>query len=101
MGTTIHRAIHHLRHDSQSVRFANHNKATQFYSDDIAVMVSYDSGVDGHYCNKKDIKKAGLPIILNSMKRVSVANREASTGEFVTKLPFQQLSHQAATADTF
>ena len=64
-------------------------------------MMTYDSGADGHYFSKKDCKQAGLPIIRRSTKRVGVANGGTLTGKYVTKLPFQHLSDQAAEADTF
>ena len=63
--------------------------------------MTYDSGADGHYFSEKDRRQAGLPIIRRSTKRVGVANGGTSTGKYVTKLPFQHLSDQAAEADTF
>ena len=63
--------------------------------------MTYDSGADGHYFSETDRQKAGLPIIRRSTKRVGVTNGGMSTGKYVTKLPFQHLSDQAAEADTF
>ena len=61
----------------------------------------YDSGADGNYISKADRKKAGLPILRHSTKRVGIANGGTSSGKFVTKLSFPQLSKKAAEADTF
>ena len=63
--------------------------------------MTYDSGADGDYFSEKDHKQAGLPIIRRSTKRVGVANGGTRTGKYVTKIPFQHLSDQAAEADTF
>ena len=64
-------------------------------------MMTYDSGAGGHYFSENYRKKVGLPIIRRSTKRVEVANGGTSTGKYVTKLPFQHLSDQAAEVDTF
>jgi len=36
------------------------------------VMVTYDSGADGHYLSEKDRRKAGLPILQPSTRKVGV-----------------------------
>ena len=59
-------------------------------------MVTYDSGADG-----KDRKMVGLPILRISAKKVGVANGSTCKGQYVTALPFPQLSTKAAEADTF
>ena len=64
-------------------------------------MVTYDSGADGHYISEADRKRAKLPILRMSNKKVGVANGGVSAGKFVTQLPFDQLSKKAAQADTF
>ena len=64
-------------------------------------MVTYDSGADGHYISETDQKKARLPILRKSTKRVGVANRDTSEGVNKTKLPFEQLLLRAAKADSF
>jgi len=64
-------------------------------------MMTYDSGADGHYISKKDRRKAGLPIIRKSTRRVGVANGGVSQAKFVTQLPFKALSAQATQVDTF
>jgi hypothetical protein len=52
-------------------------------------MITYDSGANGHYISKKDSRKAGLPIIQKSTRRVGVANGGVSQAKFVTQLPEQ------------
>ena len=63
-------------------------------------MVTYDSGADGHYLSKKDRTKLGLPILIILDKKVGVANGGACNGNYVTSLPFSQLSRKAAEVDT-
>jgi len=65
------------------------------------VMVTYDSGADGHYISEKDRRDAGLPILRPSTRKVGVANGGTSTAKHVTRLPFKQLSAKAMQADTF
>ena len=64
-------------------------------------MVMYDSGADGHYISEKDRKTVGLPILRISTKKDGVANGSTCKGQYVTALPFPQLSTKAAEADTF
>ena len=52
-------------------------------------MVTYDSGSDGNYVSEADHIKLGLPILIISKKRVTVANAGASKGKYVTRLPFK------------
>ena len=61
----------------------------------------YESGADGHYISKKDRRKAGLPITQKSTRWVGVANGGVSQANFVTQLPFKDLSAKAKQADTF
>ena len=65
------------------------------------VLLTYDSGADGHYVSEKDRRMAGMPILRSSTKRVGVANGDTCKAKNVTRLPFPQLSKQAARADTF
>ena len=64
-------------------------------------MVDYDSGADGNYISEEDRRKAGLPILRASTKKVGVANGGTSKATHVTRLPFQKLSAKANEADTF
>jgi hypothetical protein len=83
------------------VRFQRTPTVVTFHARNEAKMMTYDSGADGHYFSEDDRKKAGLHIIQKSTKRVGVANGGTSTGKYVTKLPFQNLSDQASEANTF
>jgi hypothetical protein len=77
----------------------NKNKHVSFATH--PVMVTYDSGANGHYISEKDRRNAGLLILQSSTRKVGVANGGTSTAKYVTQLPFQQLSAQALQADTF
>ena len=92
--TVVKRATKHVRFTGQPTT-AVYNKR------DAAVMITYDSGADGHYLREGDRKQLGLPILRKSAKKVGVANGGTSKGTFVTALPFPQLSTTAAEADTF
>jgi len=65
------------------------------------MMLTYDSGANGHYISKSDRKEAGLPVLRPSTKRVIVANGEKCKGTSVTQLPFPTLSKKSRSADTF
>jgi hypothetical protein len=58
-------------------------------------------GADGHYISKNGRRKAGLPIIQKSTRRVGVANGGVSQAKFFMQLPFKDLSAKAKQADTF
>ena len=73
----------------------------EYNDEDATVLVTYDSGADGHYISEKDRQKLGLPILRISAKKVGVANRDTCKRKYVTVLPFPQLSTTAAEADTF
>ena len=48
MGTSLRRAIQHLRHDNQRVLFDTKNSVTRFHRGNITAMIKYDSGSDSH-----------------------------------------------------
>jgi hypothetical protein len=50
-----------------------------------SVLITYDSGADGHYISEADRKKAGMPILRKSAKQVRVANGDISKAKNVTK----------------
>jgi hypothetical protein len=83
------------------VSFATKRQVREFVSTEVAAMITYDSGADGHYISEKDRQAAGLPILRRSTKRVGVANGGVSEAQHVTQLPFKQLSEKAKAADTF
>ena len=63
--------------------------------------MTYDSGADGHYLSEKDRKKLGLTILRISDKKLGLANGDVFNGNYVTTLPFTQLSTRAREVDTF
>jgi hypothetical protein len=73
----------------------------EYNTKNTTVMVTYDSGADGHYISEKDRKTVGLSILRISAKKVGVANGSTCKGQYVTALPFPQLSTKASEADTF
>ena len=101
MGTSLCRAVQLLQHNNQRVKFDSGNRVARIYSDDVVAMVTYDSGVNGHCISEADRIWAKLPILRQSSKHVRLANDGISAGKYVTKLPFQQLSKNAAQTDTF
>ncbi len=100
LGTTIGQTLKKIS-SNKHVRFAKHNKVHLFDNAETPIMMTYDSGADGHYISKKDRRNAGLPIIRKSTRRVGVANGGVSQAKFVTQLLFKDLSAQATQADTF
>jgi hypothetical protein len=84
---------------NRTIKKINKNKHVSFAAP--PVMVTYDSGADGHYISERDRRKAGLPILRTSTRKVGVANGGTSTAKYVTQLPFKQLSAHAKQADTF
>ena len=67
LGTTISQTFKKIS-NNKHVRFAKHNKVHLFSNTETPIMVTYDSGADSHYINKKDHHKAGLPIIRKSTR---------------------------------
>ena len=100
LGTTIGQTIKKIS-NNKHVRFAKNNKVHLFDNAETPIMITYDSGADSHYISKKNRRKAGLPIIRKSTRRVGVANGGVSQAKFVTQLPFNDLSAKAKQADTF
>ncbi len=100
LGMTISQTFKKIS-NNKHVRFAKHNEVHLFSNTETPIMVTYDLGADGHYISKKDRRKAGLPIIQKSTRRVGVANEGVSQAKFVMQLPFKDLSAKAKQADTF
>ena len=101
LGTQATRAFQKLFTKRPRVTFAAETQVCTFNTALEAITVTYDSGADGNYVSEADRKKAGLPILRKSSRRVAVANGEVSTGANVTALPIPQLPQAAAEADTF
>jgi beta-galactosidase/beta-glucuronidase len=76
---------------TKTVSFATTRQVRIFQDKEIAAMITYDSGADGHYLSERDQINVGL----------EVANGGTSTARHVICLPFKQLSNRAASADSF
>ena len=76
---------------TKMVSFVTTRQVQIFQDKEIAAMITYDSGADGHYLSERDRINVGL----------EVANGGTSTARHVSCLPFKQLSNQAASADSF
>ena len=102
LSATARRLVRKVTNNNQKhVTFAGEATVANYNKEDAAVLVTYDSGADGHYISEGDRKRMGLPILRISAKKVGVANGGTSRGKYVTELPFPQLSKKAAEADTF
>ena len=62
--------IEEFKSNIPKVRFQFTPKVAMFNAMNDATIMTYDSGADGHYFIEDDRKKAGLPIIRRSTKRV-------------------------------
>jgi hypothetical protein len=100
LGTSISQTFKQIS-NNKHIRFIKHNEVHIFNDAATTIMVTYDSGADGHYISEKDRRMAGLPILRKSTRRVGMANGEVSQAKFVTQLPFKDLSARATQADTF
>ena len=101
--TTLGKALSSLlQPDKKRVQFAKETSTRMFdKQDESIVLMTYDSGADGHYMSEKDRKQLHLPILKQSTKRVGVANGDVVQGKYKTTLPLPQLSTKATTADSF
>ena len=86
---------------TRTVSFATTRQVQIILAKEVAAMMTYDSGMDGHYLSERNRKSVGLPILQPSTKQVSVANGGTSTAQHASHLLFQQLSNRAASADSF
>ena len=84
MGTSLRRALQQIKPHNQRVWFETGNTVTQFHTRDVAAMITFDSGADGHYISEADRKRAKLPILRPSTKRVGVANGGVSAGKYLS-----------------
>ncbi len=62
LGTTIGQTLKKIS-NNKHVRVAKNNKVHLFDKAETPIMITYNSGADGHYISKKDCHKAGLLII--------------------------------------
>ncbi len=101
LGSVFNQTIKKLN-KQKHVSFAKQNKVHLFNATSTpSIMLTYDTGADGHYISKHDQRKAGLPILRPSTRRVGVANGGTSNVKYITQLPFHKLSTQSRQADTF
>jgi hypothetical protein len=91
LGMTIGCTLKNIS-NNKHVRFATNNKVHLFDNAETPIMITYDSGADGHYISEKDRRKVGLPIIQKCNRWIGVANGGVSQAKFVTQLPFKALS---------
>ncbi len=67
LGSAFNRTIKKIN-KNKHVSFATHNKVHQYINNEQPIMVTYDSGADGHYISEKDRCKASLPILRTSTR---------------------------------
>ncbi len=92
LGSAFNRTIKKLT-KLKHVSFAKQNEVHLFDATSTpSIMLTYDSGANGHYISEHDQRKAGLPILRPSTWQVGVANGGTSNAKYVTQLPFQKLS---------
>jgi hypothetical protein len=102
LGSVFNQTIKKLIKNKQ-VSFAKQNKVHLFDATSTpSIMLTYNSGANGHYISKHDRRKAGLPILRSSTQQVGVTNGGTSNAKHVTQLPFQKkLSARSRQAGTF
>jgi hypothetical protein len=79
LANSFSHAIQRTTTSTKRVSFANKRTVRTFHKMETSVMITYDSGADGHYISEKDRITASL----------------------LVQLPFRRLSKAANTADTF
>jgi len=62
LGSAFNRTIKKIN-KNKHVSFTTHNRVHQYSSNKRPIMITYDSGAEGHYISEKDRRKAGLPIL--------------------------------------
>jgi hypothetical protein len=88
LGSAFNQTIKNLN-KNKHVSFAKQNEVHLFDATSTSsIMLTYDSGANGHYISKHDQHKAGLPILRPSTRQVGVANGGTSNAKYVTQLLF-------------
>ncbi len=88
LGSTFNRTIKKLN-KNKHVSFVKQNKVHLFNATSTpCILLTYNSGANGHYISKHDGRKAGLSILRPSTRQVGVANGGTSNAKYVTQLPF-------------
>ena len=86
------RLVRKLTNSNQNrVTFAGQAMVAEYNPEDTTVMITYDSGADGHYISEDDRKTIGLPILRISAKKVGVANGSTCKGQ----MSLHSLSHNS------
>ena len=102
LSAVTRRLVRKITHSNQHcVTSAGQAMMAEYNIKNSTVMVTYDSGAESHYLSEKDRKSVGLPILRILSKKVGMANGSTCKGQYVTALPFPQLSPKIAEADTF
>ena len=71
LSAATRRLVRKITHSNQHrVTFAGQAMMAEYNIENSTVMVTYDSGADGHYLSKKDRKLVGLPILRILAKKV-------------------------------
>ena len=78
------------------ITFAGQAMVAEYNTKNTTVMVTYDSGADGHYISEKDRKTVGLPILRISAKIVGVANGSMCKGQLCHCAPFSTTLHKSS-----
>ena len=84
LGSSLKRAVGQVKktfNATKTVTFASKRQVRVYRQQDVAAMITYDSGADGHYISEGDRKAACLPILRRSTKRVGVANGGTSSAK--------------------
>ena len=85
LGSAFNRRIKKIN-KNKHVSFAKHNSIHQYINNEQPIMVTYDSGADGHYISEKDWRQAGLPILRTLTPKVVVTNGGTSKVKYVNPL---------------
>jgi hypothetical protein len=102
INASTRRLIQKITNSNQHrVTFAEQAMVAEYNDEDATILVTNNSGADGHCISEKDRHKLGLPLLRISAKKIGVANGDTCRGKYVTALPFPQLSKKAAEEDTF
>jgi hypothetical protein len=101
LGSAFNLTIKKLNRNKH-VSFTKQSKAHLFDATSTpSIMLTYNSGTNGHYISEHDQRKAGLPILRPSSRQVGVANGSTSNTKYATQLPFCKLYAWLRQADTF
>ena len=101
LATTVRRLVCKFTRNNKKVIFGQKSTVARFHKKERLIIITYDSGANNHYMSEADRIGLGLPILRPFHKFVAVAYGDTSSGNYVTRLPFQQFSTDTEEADTF